>query len=303
VNHGFRILDFDKQREAIPRSESGFQEIYNIMIRFKRLLVLTAILTIICSCEEVIDIDLNYAESAFVAEAKLYKDSVCLVSLSKTIDYFSSDEPEYVDDAIIKISDGVSSEELNYMGNGNYCGENIIGTEEKTYQLEILHNGLIYSGTSYMPEKVEIISIQTYKSESQSIFNPDGEVAYTISCSFNDNPATDNYYMVCYIADGELIEERYFLLTENSANGGSIENSNNILNFSESIFYQGGEISVQLYSIDKTVYNYFKQLDDILFWKRRVMPPTPYNPKSNISNGALGYFAALAYDSERILLE
>jgi hypothetical protein len=33
------------------------------------------------------------------------------------------------------------------------------------------------------------------------------------------------------------------------------------------------------------------------------MPPTPYNPKSNISNGALGYFAAWSYDSEKILLE
>jgi hypothetical protein len=69
------------------------------------------------------------------------------------------------------------------------------------------------------------------------------------------------------------------------------------------MFYGGGEAEVQVFSIDESVYNYFLQLNDVLYWKRRLMPPTPYNPKSNISNGALGYFAAWSYDSEKILLE
>jgi hypothetical protein len=69
------------------------------------------------------------------------------------------------------------------------------------------------------------------------------------------------------------------------------------------MFYEGGEAEVQVFSLDESVYNYFLQLNDILYWKRRVMPPTPYNPKSNISNGALGYFAAWAYDSRKIMLE
>ena len=75
------------------------------------------------------------------------------------------------------------------------------------------------------------------------------------------------------------------------------------MRFSESIFYEGGEIEIELFSIDEDIFNYFLQLSDILFWKNRVVPPTPYNPSSNISGGALGYFAAWSFDAKTILLE
>jgi hypothetical protein len=93
------------------------------------------------------------------------------------------------------------------------------------------------------------------------------------------------------------------MLTENGANGGSFEKTNDMISFSESIFYNGGVVEVQLFTIVEPAYNYFKQLDDILFWKRRYIPPVAYNPKSNISNGALGYFAAMSYDYSTLVLE
>jgi hypothetical protein len=149
-----------------------------------------------------------------------------------------------------------------------------------------------------------LLNLVTFsKSNEVSILNPYGDLVFTISCQFNDNHVKDNYYLICFISAGDLIEKRFFLMTETTANGGSFENTDNIIRFSESIFYDGGEVEVQLYTIDKNIYNYFLQLDDILFWKRRYIPPVPYNPQSNISNGALGYFAAWAYDSQKIILE
>ena len=128
-------------------------------------------------------------------------------------------------------------------------------------------------------------------------------MVYTIACQFNDNPDIDNFYMIRYIEDGEMLEKNYFLLTEHDAIGGTFSNDSNIITFAESIFYEGGEVELQLFSIDESLYNYFKQLNDVLFWKRRVMPPTPYNPASNIDNDVLGFFAAWAYDSEIIICE
>ena len=93
------------------------------------------------------------------------------------------------------------------------------------------------------------------------------------------------------------------MLTEDGSIGGSFEKRNDTIGFSESIFYEGGVVDVELLSVDHTIYSYFLQLNDILFWKRRVMPPTPYNPTSNFDNGALGYFAAWAIDKETIILE
>jgi uncharacterized protein (DUF2147 family) len=275
----------------------------------KYILVATTLLIILSSCEEVIDVDLNSSNPAFVVEATIYKDSVSLVRLTRTTSYFSLEEPEFIEDASIKISDRTSMEELNYIGNGHYVGNKIIGTEGKTYEIEIKYDGIIYQGISYMPLETDIISVSYSKSASQSIFNPNGEMIYTVTCEFIDNPDIDNFYMIRYILDGVVLKNSYYLLTEHNAVNGSVNNvnvnnaDNDTLRFSEWMFYEGGEFEVQIFSIDESVYNYFLQLNDVLFWKRRVMPPTPYNPVSNINNGALGYFAAWAYDSEIIILE
>ena len=154
-----------------------------------------------------------------------------------------------------------------------------------------------------MPGESEIRSAFYNKSDEVSILNPEGETVFTINCRFPDNPSEDNYYMICYREKGKLIEERFFMLTESSANGGSFENTGEMISFSESIFYEGGVVDVQLYSMDEPVYQYFKQLDDIIFWKRRYIPPVPYNPRSNLSNGALGYFAAMGYDYVTLVLQ
>ena len=160
-----------------------------------------------------------------------------------------------------------------------------------------------------MPVKTEIISVSYSKNNTQTIFNPDGKTMFSIACQFIDDPEIDNYYMVRYILDGEVLMGSYYVMTEQSAVNGTIEiynknrADNDTIRFSEWMFYEGGAGEVQVFSIDKSVYDYFVQLNDILFWKRRFNPPSPYNPSSNINNGALGYFAAWVYDSRKIRLE
>lgn len=266
-------------------------------------IILVLIITL-ASCEEVIEINLNSVTPALVAEAIIYKDSVCVVHLSTTVNYFSDNEHKFVEDAIVTISDGTSNETLNYTGNGNYRGSVVIGTEGYTYNINIEHNGLTYSGISEMPLQIMILSSHYNKSNATSILNPTGETVYTVNCEFLDDPLNDNYYMIQYTQNDKLIEKRYFMLTENEHNGGSLSwEGTDTISFSESIFFDGGNIELELFSMDESVYRYFLEMDDILFWKRRYIPPEPYNPKSNLSNGALGFFAAWSYDSVSILLD
>ena len=266
------------------------------------------IAAILISCEEVVDIDLNNADPAFVAEAQIFKDSIALVRLSTTFSYFSGDEPSYIENAIIRISNGTLSEELSYWGNGYYRGSLIKGKEGIKYDIEIIHDGITYTGSSTMPMQSEITAVRYSKNNNQNIFNPYGETMYVIDVDFIDEPEKDNYYMIRYILDGEVLEGSYYVLNEKSAVNGTFEISDinpansDTIRFSEWMFYEGGLVEVQVVSIDKPVYDYFVQLNDILFWKRRFNPPSPYNPVSNISNGALGYFSAWSFDSRKIIL-
>lgn len=267
------------------------------------------ILIILSSCEEVINVDLNNSDPAFVAEAIIYKDSVSMVRLTRTTGYFSMEEPVYIENASIKVSDGTLTEELIYKGNGYYTGNTIIGSEGKNYEIEIEHDGIIYKGTSYMPLRTDIVSVNYSKNNDQGIFNPTGKTMFIIQCEFLDEPGVDNYYMIRYILDGEVLKGSYYVMNEQATINGTIDISNinstdsDTISFEEWMFYEGGMGEVQVFSIDKSVYDYFVQLNDILFWKRRLNPPAAYNPQSNIDNGALGYFAAWAFDSRKIVLE
>ncbi|MEE4115404.1 MAG: DUF4249 family protein [Marinilabiliaceae bacterium] len=263
-----------------------------------------ALLIFFTACEEVIDIELKSAAPTLAVEASISRDSVCIARLTTTTAYFETAQPGIIDNAEVSVSDGNQTEILSYTGNGLYKGSSLTGIENTGYELLIRYEGREYRASSFMPEKTNISNSGYSKSNQQSILNPDGETVFTVSCSFPDNPLEDNYYMITYTEDGSLIERRFFMLTEKNNNGGTMEYGlDNTIRFAESIFYEGGEIELKLYSIDEAIYNYFFQLDDILFWKRRYLPPVPYNPLSNFSNGALGYFAAWNIDSVTMTLE
>jgi hypothetical protein len=269
----------------------------------RNLLLTVLCLLLLISCEQVVKIDLNASDPALVVDANITKDSVSQVRLTRTISYFSQENPVFVGDAKIVLNNGTVSEDLVYHGNGYYRGTSIHGEEDKIYRIEVTDNGITYSGTSQMPFKSKITDVYYSKSASTGVLNPEGKTVFTITVAFDDNPVKANYYMILFLSNDSLLE-RYYLLTETKSNSGTVGiNYAGDISFTESIFYDGGEVKVQLYAVDEAVYNYFLQLSDILFWKRRIIPPTPYNPESNLSNGALGYFAAWTLDSKNILLE
>jgi hypothetical protein len=234
-----------------------------------RVLYLLALISFLYSCEEVIEIDLNTAEPIIAIEGIIYNDSVCNVTITQTTSYFSVEESFYIDNATVSISDGSSSEILNYQGEGLYLGKSMVGTEGRTYTLEIAHEGELYLATSTMPEETRINSIRFGKDNMESILNPTGETVFTITVNFTDNPETKNYYMITFVdtSTNQMIEKRYFLVTDNTHNGGSLDiYDDTIFSFSESIFYEGGIVETGLHSIDETTYQYFFDLDDVLFW-------------------------------------
>ncbi len=63
----------------------------------------------------------------------------------------------------------------------------------------------------------------------------------------------------------------------------------------------GTTYRIELLSLDKQTYGYFRTLEDLLF-TNPFFGSTPANPNNNLSNGALGYFGAYAISSRTIII-
>ena len=63
----------------------------------------------------------------------------------------------------------------------------------------------------------------------------------------------------------------------------------------------GSNYRVELLSLDKQTYGYFRTLEDLLYINP-LFGSTPANPNNNLSNGALGYFGAYAVSSKTIII-
>ena len=67
-------------------------------------------------------------------------------------------------------------------------------------------------------------------------------------------------------------------------------------------FTTGDTVRVDLLSIDKASYDCFNTLNDILTSDRSPTSLAPANPNTNLTNGALGYFAAYSISSKMVVL-
>ena len=71
------------------------------------------------------------------------------------------------------------------------------------------------------------------------------------------------------------------------------------------LFEKNDTMKVELLSIDKAAYDYFSTLADVLLSEDTgpVFSSIPDNPLTNISNGALGYFAAYSVRTQTVVFE
>ncbi|MEA2078246.1 MAG: DUF4249 family protein [Candidatus Marinimicrobia bacterium] len=258
------------------------------------------------SCEKVIDIDLNLADPALVIEGKVIKDSLAQVLIQKTTSYFSPDTQHCVCDATVIIQeDDNTPDTLAHKGNGMYQSTSMYGKSGSNYQLTIIHDTEIYEASSYLPSEPHIyqltpISIPAFGGFDDSTgFHPGGRmdtIPYLIFIDIYDNPSEENYYLFKYILNGEDVTAGYATSDDGNA-------ENDTLNYMRmfSRFYLSDTVKIKAYAVDRGVYIYFETLNDV-FNSNPIFSSTPYNPHSNISNGALGVFSAMSFDCDTTVI-
>jgi hypothetical protein len=254
-------------------------------------------------CEKVVDIDLHTTGPQIVVEGIVSdQQGPYTVSLSKTGYYFSPSLTfPPVSGATVMIRDNAgTTDTLEETRSGIYTSKTLRGLPGLTYALTVSANGGMYTGMSTMPQKVLIDSMYAVSRRPNS---PVG-VGYDVYLAFRDPPEPGNFYRInVHISNPLILSDsidgrRYRLYSDKLSNGTETGYRVRLRRRAN----PGDTVTVDLMSIDRPTYEYYRSLDNILTSDRSPTSLSPANPNTNLSGGSLGYFTAYAIDSKKIVL-
>lgn len=254
--------------------------------------LLLPIIFLFLSCEKEIALDLKEQKPMLTIEAKIVKyptdgKAAVKLTMSKGL-YNNSNEYEPVTDAQVYISDEQgNSTQLHPNTENVYVADYNLNTG-KTYRLDVIKGDKHATASATIPAIVPIHDFVLVENNGRTY----------LDVYFDDDPNQDDYYIFNMI---------------NLFNGGS-SNSHYIMR--DDVFFDRTEhklriengflsgntnisFKLEIYHINKLIYDYFHTLDNIQDAGFGVTPFTtsvPGNPNTNVVNG-IGYFSAEACSS------
>ncbi len=251
------------------------------------------------SCEKVIEIDLKEAEPKLVIEGNITsEEGPYQVLLTTSGGYFDNSAVQPVEGGLVRVfAENGESEILTEMSPGKYLTQSFVGTEDQNYTLSVEVDGKTYSASEYLPRKVEIDSL----AYEETNFGPPEEFGKNISllCTFSDPLDTEEYYRFIVYINGEPTDGIFspYLVTDDVLING--------LTFTAGLplirIWPGDKIKLEMQTIGFHTFQYFDALNDAL--EGGGVGSTPYNPFTNLDNGALGYFGAYTVSVDSLVVQ
>ena len=144
-----------------------------------------------------------------------------------------------------------------------------------------------------MMSHVSIDSLKLEKGQSQRFgFGGNGK-RLEIHCFFKD-PLEKNFYRIKIFTNDSTNLANYRLFDDQYTNG-------EITDLQAGRVKVGDVSRIELISLDKFAYEYYRTLRDLLN-SNPIFGSTPANPNTNLTNGALGYFGACTVSSKTIII-
>jgi hypothetical protein len=259
---------------------------------------------ILSACQKVIVLDLNTAEPILVIEGNVTTKEGFpqTVFLSTSGSFYTGEGIVAVSDATVILKDGEGvAETLEMYAPGLYFTYDFSPKEDVEYSVEVLYKGEVYQGSEVFPTKKVIDSLSYVV--NHGLFggngvNEDGDTTYNIICRFQDPEETLDYYRFVVYLNDSLVQagfNTYMVADDELFNGQLFD-----LEIMGTGAIKGDTVTIDLQSTGANTYLYYYGLNDAL---SSGAGATPYNPISNLSNDALGYFGAYTSDSQNIFIE
>lgn len=250
-------------------------------------------ISILVGCKKVIHVNLDNAGIQTVITGEVNnKPGPYQINISKSANYASDNIFPPVSGAFVTISGDGMIDTLSETSPGIYLTHNLRGKPGIGYSLYVSSEGAVYTATSIMPQPVPLDSISFIAGRGNNI--------YAVA-NFQDQPGVSNFYQFIEYANGVRFSNGRgnSVFDDRLSDGRYI---NRLLYDDSTDIKLGITLKVQMKCIDQAVYTYWDELLEIS-GGGGFSSPTPANPTSNISGGALGYFSANTVSSRSVEIQ
>jgi hypothetical protein len=276
----------------------------------KLFLSIAAVLILMWGCTEKIDLQLDSSYTRLVVEGSISTDTMPhSVKLTTSSGYFSNQPAPTVSGALLSISDGQHTWPLIEAQPGTYVtAPDVYGLPEHTYTLKILLaeplNGTKeYEGTSMLRPIFPIDSISLK-------YHPDWgrDGFYEVQCYYLDPPTTDFYMFDVYrnnllltdtINKKTVVDDQ--LYNGNYTNGIGVGYFNQGRNNEKLV--KGDVVKLEVASITSEYANFIWAVQAEVNGQNPLFSGPPANIKGNMSNGAVGFFAAYSISRAKTIMK
>lgn len=274
---------------------------------FIKILLITMIFS---SCEEAVELDLKQTPPKIVIEGLLTdRAGYQSVKVSRSTAFYASGQTPRVKDAVVKISDDLG-QDIPFIHNprnhpdsmGIYVPQTgFTGEIGVTYTLTVEADGEVYTGSDKLASVIPIDSLKFQLNEDEAEDPKDPGKIYEVLMFAREPQDEKNFYLFkfyrndsltlynptdIYYSDDELLAEK-------------------IDGVPSPIYYANHDIArLEVYSLSRKGYVFYNDLSSILNSDGGGMfGPIPSSPRTNLSNGALGFFQVSAVQEKEILIE
>ncbi|WP_321321398.1 DUF4249 domain-containing protein [Labilibaculum sp.] len=284
----------------------------------KQLIYFISSILILSSCTEKMDVELDSTYTRLSVEAKVTNDfKKHFVKLSESSDVFYNQKAIPVTNATIKVSDGTSDFMYEETSPGFYESSNeFSGISGKTYflsvsNIDIDHDGETenYEARSFMPFPHKIDSIEMNYDEKHIDEEGDKKEYWLLSLYLKDNIESEDYYgFACQInnvlvhdtiTEVVIAEDTFF----NGENSKGVEVGFFDQEKPDEIIHANDLITLETYAMTEDYFDFVNELQFMDMEQIPLFSGPPANIRSNITNGAVGYFAVYSITRSSITVK
>jgi len=262
----------------------------------KKILFIALAFFTLTSCTEILSDQESDVTPRVVINAKLIRDSVCVVKLTRTQSYYNSAPVPTITNATITLTvNGSTTEALTHTGNGVYRGTAIIGTVNSMYTINVLVDGKTYTANATMLPVTPIDSLKYYYTPGTSI----QDEGYYPTLSAIEPPNQVNYYMFKYYRNDTLLSDSGDFQVSDDRYVTS-----NIDGVPFPYTYRLNDVAkLEMYSLNQAQYQFYSDFLNQLNSDGGFFSTPPTNPSTNFSGSdVIGVFQVSDMNTKSITI-